>query len=131
MQAPPELWHGVSTQLLADKLGKQVAPDQLWDDVHARLEVEGLTAKQTKVFSMRPAFAAAAALLVVLGVAFQLDWTSSSSAFNPQLAPVLSAEAKAEIRSRVAFVEVQPSEMSSTAQSLATSLGGAASEVAR
>jgi hypothetical protein len=83
------------------------------------------------MFSLRPMYAAAAALLIVLGVAFQSDWASSDAGSSLQLAPVISAEAKAEFRSRVAFIEVQPHEMSSTSRALAASLGGTISEVNR
>jgi hypothetical protein len=76
-------------------------------------------------------YAAAAALLIVLGVAFQFDRAASNAGSGLQLAPVISAEAKAEFRSRVAFIEVQPHEMSSTSRALAASLGGTISEVIR
>jgi hypothetical protein len=80
---------------------------------------------------LQPIYAAAAALLIVLGVAFQLDWSGSSSIYSPQLAPVMSDSAKAEIRSHVVFVEVQAHEMSGASQSLAAALGGVSSEVVR
>ena len=131
LQAPPELWQGVSTQLIVDKLEAQQAPSELWDVVHTQLTEEGTIARPTKIFSLRPVYAAAAALLIVLGVAFQSDWTPSNAGSGLQLAPVISAEAKAEFRSRVAFIEVQPHEMSSTSRALAVSLGGTISEVHR
>jgi len=131
LQAPPELWQGVRTQLIIDKLETQQAPSELWDIVHGQLAEEGVTARTTKMFSLRPMHAAAAALLIVLGVAFQSDWASSNAGSDLQLAPVISAEAKAEFRSRVFFSEVQPHEMSSTSRALAASLGGTINEVNR
>ena len=93
LQAPPELWQGVRTQLIIDKLETQQAPSELWDVVHAQLAEEGVTARPTKIFSLRPVYAAAAALLIVLGVAFQFDWAFSNSGSGLQLAPVISADA--------------------------------------
>ena len=131
LQAPPELWQGVSAQLIVDKLEVQRAPSELWDVVHTQLTEEGTIARPTKIFGLRPMYAAAAALLIVLGVAFQSDWAPFNDGSGLQLAPVISAEAKAEFRSRVAFIEVQPHEMSSTSRALAASLGGTISEVNR
>jgi hypothetical protein len=131
LQAPPELWQGVRTQLIVDKLEAQQAPNELWDAVHTQLTEEGTIARPTKIFGLRPMYAAAAALLIVLGVAFQSDWAPFNAGSGLQLAPVISAEAKAEFRSRVAFIEVQPHEMSSTSRALAASLGGTISEVNR
>ncbi|MDG2309366.1 MAG: hypothetical protein P8L98_02170 [Planctomycetota bacterium] len=131
LQAPPELWQGVRTQLIIDKLETQQAPSELWDAVHTQLTEEGTIARPTKIFGLRPMYAAAAALLIVLGVAFQSDWAPFNAGSGLQLAPVISAEAKAEFRSRVAFLEVQPHEMSSTSRALAASLGGTISEVNR
>jgi hypothetical protein len=128
LRAPLALWQGVSTQLITDKLERRKAPSNLWDGVHAQLVEDGVIAQPTRVFSLRPMFAAAAALLIVLSVAFQLDWSGSNAGLTPQLAPVLSAEQKAEFRSRVAFIEVQPHEMSATSQALAAALGGTSSE---
>lgn len=122
LQAPPELWQGVRTQLIIDKLEAQQAPSELWDAVHAQLAEEGVTARTTKMFSLRPMYAAAAALLIVLGVAFQSDWASSDAGSGLQLAPAISAEARAEFLSRVAFVEVQPHEMSGISRALAATL---------
>ena len=62
LQAPPELWQGVRAQLIIDKLEAQQAPSELWDVVHAQLAEEGVTARTTKMFSLRPMYAAAAAL---------------------------------------------------------------------
>jgi hypothetical protein len=124
LQAPPELWQGVRAQLIIDKLETQQAPSELWDVVHAQLAEEGVTARTTKMFSLRPMYAAAAALLIVLGVAFQSDWGPSSAGSGLQLAPAISPETRAEFLSRVAFVEVQPHEMSPTSRALAASLGG-------
>jgi hypothetical protein len=131
LQAPPELWQGVSAQLIVDKLEVQRAPSELWDVVHTQLTEEGTIARPTKIFGLRPMYAAAAALLIVLGVAFQSDWAPFNAGSGLQLAPVISADAKAEFRSRVAFIEVQPHEMSSTSRALAASLGGTISEVNR
>ena len=131
LQAPPELWQGVRTRLIIDKLETQQAPSELWDVVHAQLTEEGVTARTTKMFSLRPMYAAAAALLIVLGVAFQSDWASSDAGSGLQLAPAISAEARAEFLSRVAFVEVQPHEMLPASRALAASLGGTISEVNR
>jgi len=131
LQAPLELWQGVSAQLIVDKLEVQQAPRELWDAVHAQLTEEGVTARPTKIFRLRPMYAAAAALLVVLGVAFQFDWAASNGGSGLQLAPAISAEGKAEFRSRVAFIEVQPHEMSSTSRALAASLGGTIIEANR
>jgi hypothetical protein len=131
LQAPPELWQGVRTQLIIDKLETQQAPSELWDVVHAQLAEEGVTARPTKIFSLRPVYAAAAALLIVLGVAFQSDWASSNAGSGLQLAPAISAEIRAEFLSRVAFVEVQPHEMLPASRALAASLGGTISEVNR
>ena len=121
LQAPPELWQGVRTQLIIDKLETQQAPSELWDVVHAQLAEEGVTARTTKMFSLRPMYAAAA-LLIVLGVAFQSDWASSDAGSGLQLAPAISAEARAEFLSRVSFREVQPHEMSGISRALAASL---------
>jgi hypothetical protein len=63
MQAPPELWQGVSAQLIVAKLEAQQAPRELWDVVHAQLTEEGTIAQPTKTFILRPMYAAAAALL--------------------------------------------------------------------
>ena len=131
MQAPPELWQGVSAQLIVAKLEAQQAPRELWDVVHAQLTEEGTIARPTKIFSLRPVYAAAAALLIVLGVAFQSDWASSNAGSGLQLAPAISAEIRAEFLSRVAFVEVQPHEMLPASRALAASLGGTISEVNR
>ena len=131
LQAPPELWQGVCTQLIVDKLEAQQAPNELWDAVHTQLTEEGTIARPTKIFGLRPMYAAAAALLIVLGVAFQSDWAPFNPGSGLQLAPVISAEAKAEFRSRVAFLEVQPHEMSSTSRALAASLGGTIIEANR
>lgn len=132
MQAPPELWMGVGAQLIADKLDDKLAPEQLWDGVRVQLEDDGLAAKETKMFSLRPVYAAAAALLMVIGAAFQLDWMDEgANAFMPELAPVVSVSTKAEILARVSFIEVQPHEMSSTARTLAAALGGTTVEVTR
>jgi hypothetical protein len=122
LQAPPKLWQGVRAQLIIDKLETQQAPSELWDVVHAQLAEEGVTARTTKMFSLRPMYAAAAALLIVLGVAFQSDWGPSNASSGLQLAPAISPEARAEFLSRVAFVEVQPHEMSSISRALAASL---------
>lgn len=122
LQAPPKLWQGVRAQLIIDKLETQQAPSELWDVVHAQLAKEGVTARTTKMFSLRPMYAAAAALLIVLGVAFQSDWGPSNASSGLQLAPAISPEARAEFLSRVAFVEVQPHEMSSISRALAASL---------
>ena len=130
LQAPPELWQGVSAQLIVAKLEAQQAPSELWDVVHAQLTEEGVTVRTTKIFSLRPMYAAAA-LLIVLGVAFQSDWASSNAGSGLQLAPAISAEARAEFLSRVAFIEVQPHEMSSTSRALAASLGGTINEANR
>ncbi|MDP6963146.1 MAG: hypothetical protein QGF46_03165 [Planctomycetota bacterium] len=124
MSAPAELWDSVSTQLIADKLDSKQAPDELWDAVNAELDRQGGKANRTKVFRLRPIYAAAAGLMVVLGVALQFNWSGSTSAYNPQLAPVLSEAAKAEIRSGVVFIEVKPTEMSATSRNLAVALGG-------
>jgi hypothetical protein len=121
LQAPPELWQGVRAQLIIDKLEAQQAPSELWDVVHAQLAEEGVTARTTKMFSLRPMYAAAA-LLIVLGVAFQSDWASSDAGSGLQLAPAISAEARAEFLSRVSFREVQPHEMSGISRALAASL---------
>jgi hypothetical protein len=128
LQAPPELWQGVRTQLIIDKIETQQAPSELWDVVHAQLTEEGVAARTTKIFSLRPMYAAAAALLIVLGVAFQSDRGSSNAGSGLQLAPSISPEARAEFLSRVAFVEVQPHEMSRTSRALAASLGGTTNE---
>lgn len=122
LQAPPKLWQGVRAQLIIDKLETQQAPSELWDVVHAQLAKEGVTARTTKMFSLRPMYAAAAALLIVLGVAFQSDWGPSNASSGLQLAPAISPEARAEFLSRVAFVEVQPHEMSGISRALAASL---------
>jgi hypothetical protein len=122
LQAPPKLWQGVRAQLIIDKLETQQAPSELWDVVHAQLAEEGVTARTTKMFSLRPMYAAAAALLIVLGVAFQSDWGPSNASSGLQLAPAISPEARAEFLSRVAFVEVQPHEMSGLSRALAASL---------
>ena len=122
LQAPPKLWQGVRAQLIIDKLETQQAPSELWDVVHAQLAKEGVTARTTKMFSLRPMYAAAAALLIVLGVAFQSDWGPSNASSGLQLAPAISPEARAEFLSRVAFVEVQPHEMSGLSRALAASL---------
>ena len=122
LQAPPELWQGVRAQLIIDKLETQQAPSELWDAVHAQLAEEGVTARTTKMFSLRPMYAAAAALLIVLGVAFQSDWGPSNASSGLQLAPAISAEARAEFLSRVSFREVQPHEMSGISRALAATL---------
>ena len=53
LQAPPELWQGVSTQLIVDKLETQQAPSGLWDVVHTQLTEEGVIARPAKIFSLR------------------------------------------------------------------------------
>ena len=52
LQAPPELWQGVRTRLIIDKLETQQAPSELWDVVHAQLTEEGVTARTTSHSSL-------------------------------------------------------------------------------
>jgi hypothetical protein len=128
LQAPPELWQGVRAQLIIDKLETQQAPSELWDVVHVQLAEEGVITRTTKIFSLRPMHAAAAALLIVLGVAFQSDWASSNAGSGLQLAPAISPEARAEFLSRVDFRDVEPHEMSGISRALAASLSVTISE---
>lgn len=124
VQAPEELWDRVQAQVGLESLPQVEAPEELWQRVQGELQREP-AAKVLQGSFLSRRWAAAAAVLVLGGLAFFLPGTQDSGAGleGPVLASHTPEALRAEFRAKAMFVTSKPSEMSPIARSLAESLG--------
>jgi hypothetical protein len=114
VSAPPELADRVDLALF----GKVQAPAELWSLVQPEVQRQAWV---TRVFKFPKRIAAAAAVMVALGIGFTFTpWAQP----QPDTRMAEYAAMKAEILGQYVVIEVEPSELSPAAAAMAGSLGG-------
>ncbi|MBC8405786.1 MAG: hypothetical protein HQ519_05005 [Planctomycetes bacterium] len=113
-KAPAELWDRVEMAAF----GKVDAPEGLWEKVLPEVKRQSWT---TRVFRFPRRLAAAAAIMLAIGIGYGLSpWAQPQQ--DMRMAEY--AALKEETLSQYVLIEVEPNELSSSAATMAGSLGG-------
>lgn len=114
VSAPPELADRVEMALF----GKVQAPAELWDLVQPEVKRQAWV---TRVFKFPKRIAAAAAVMIALGIGFTFSpWAQP----QPDTRFEEYAAMREQISKEYVLIEVEPSELSPAAAAMAGSLGG-------